>query len=68
MTPPSDSAAPNATPWYRQAHKLVTAGASTGAACVSIFSFLYSFGIIGSPVISMLRIRSPAAAASGAGR
>jgi hypothetical protein len=36
-----------ATPWYRQASKLVTAGVSTGAACVSIFSFLYSFGVLG---------------------
>jgi hypothetical protein len=44
MTPPVNSAA---TPWYRQASKLVTAGVSTGAACVSIFSFLYSFGILG---------------------
>ena len=38
---------PVTTPWYRQASKLVTAVASTGAACVSIFSFLYSFGILG---------------------
>ena len=44
MTPPVNSAA---TPWYRQASKLVTAGVSTGAACVSIFSFLYSFGVLG---------------------
>jgi hypothetical protein len=43
----SSPAEPKATPWYRQASKLVTAGASTGAACVSIFSFLYSFGIVG---------------------
>jgi hypothetical protein len=49
MTSPTSSAEPTATPWYRQASKLVTAGASTGAACVSIFSFLYSFGIIGKP-------------------
>ncbi|MFL5617334.1 MAG: hypothetical protein ACJ79A_02945 [Gemmatimonadaceae bacterium] len=41
------SAASAATPWYRQASKLVTAGATTGAACVSIVSFLYSFGIVG---------------------
>jgi hypothetical protein len=47
MTSPASSAEPTATPWYRQASKLVTAGASTGAACVSIFSFLYSFGVIG---------------------
>ena len=47
MKSPTNSAAPAATPWYRQASKLVTAGASTGAACVSIVSFLYSFGIIG---------------------
>jgi hypothetical protein len=40
-------AATAATPWYRQASKLVTAGATTGAACVSIVSFLYSFGIVG---------------------
>src|SRR3712207_9457323 len=36
-------------PWYRSASKLVTAAASTGAALVSIFSFLYSFGVIGEP-------------------
>src|SRR5918999_4159256 len=38
-----------ALPWYRSASKLVTAIASTGAALVSIFSFLYSFGIVGEP-------------------
>lgn len=38
-----------ALPWYRSASKLVTAAASTGAALVSIFSFLYSFGVIGEP-------------------
>jgi len=47
MTPSANPAASAATPWYRQASKLVTAGASTGAACVSIISFLYSFGIVG---------------------
>jgi hypothetical protein len=47
MTSPTKTAASVATPWYRQASKLVTAGASTGAACVSIISFLYSFGIVG---------------------
>jgi hypothetical protein len=47
MKPPIDSAAQAATPWYRQATKLVAAGATTGAACVSIVSFLYSFGIVG---------------------
>ena len=36
-------------PWYTSASKLVTAAASTGAALVSIFSFLYSFGVIGEP-------------------
>src|ERR671916_778866 len=38
-----------ALPWYRNASKLVTAIASTGAALVSIFSFLYSFGVVGEP-------------------
>ena len=38
-----------ALPWYRSASKLVTAIASTGAALVSIFSFLYSFGVVGEP-------------------
>jgi hypothetical protein len=38
-----------ALPWYRSASKLVTAIASTGAAVVSIFSFLYSFGVVGEP-------------------
>src|SRR4051812_29956739 len=35
------------TPWYRQASKVVAAVATTGAACASIFSFLYSYGIVG---------------------
>ena len=47
MTSLLKSAPPAATPWYRQASKVVTAVASTGAACVSIVSFLYSFGIVG---------------------
>jgi len=34
-------------PRFHSAGKLVAAGASTGAALVSIFSFLYSYGIIG---------------------
>jgi hypothetical protein len=38
-----------ALPWYRSASKLVTAIATTGAGLVSIFSFLYSFGIVGEP-------------------
>src|SRR5918992_2421697 len=36
-------------PWYRGARRWVPAAASTGAALVSIFSFLYSFGVIGEP-------------------
>src|SRR4051794_29661049 len=44
MMPSTDSAT---TPWYRQASKLVVAAATTGAACVSIFTFLFSYGIIG---------------------
>ena len=47
MTSSTDSAAPVRTPWYRQASKVVAAAASTGAACVSIVTFLYSYGIIG---------------------
>ena len=47
MTSSIHSATPAATPWYRQASKLVAAVATTGAACVSIFSFLYSYGILG---------------------
>ena len=35
------------TPWYRQASKVVAAVATTGAACASIFSFLYSYGVVG---------------------
>ena len=34
-------------PWYRNAGKLVMASASTGAAIVSIVSFLYSYGVVG---------------------
>ena len=47
MTSPIDSTASAPTPWYRQASKRVAAVATTGAACVSIISFLYSFGIVG---------------------
>jgi len=47
MTSPIHSTASAPTPWYRQATKLVAAVATTGAACVSIVSFLYSFGIAG---------------------
>ena len=35
------------TPWYRQASKVIAAVATTGAACASIFSFLYSYGVVG---------------------
>lgn len=38
---------PAMLPWYRQAGKVVTAVASTGAAIVSIVSFLYSYGVLG---------------------
>src|SRR3982074_140083 len=34
--------------WFKHAGKLVTIGASSGAALVSIFTALYSYGIIGS--------------------
>jgi hypothetical protein len=47
MPSPIQSTASALTPWYRQATKLVAAGATTGAACVSIISFLYSFGVVG---------------------
>jgi hypothetical protein len=47
MTYPIHSTASAPTPWYRQASKLVAAVATTGAACVSIISFVYSFGIVG---------------------
>ena len=47
MTIPVHSTASAPTPWYRQATKLVAAVATTGAASVSIFSFLYSFGVVG---------------------
>ena len=47
MTSSVHSTASAPTPWYRQATKLVAAGATTGAACVSIISFLYSFGVVG---------------------
>ena len=47
MTSPVRSTASALTPWYRQASKRVAALATTGAACVSIISFLHSFGILG---------------------
>jgi hypothetical protein len=47
MTSSTASRASAATPGYRQASKVVAAVASTGAALVSIVSFLYSFGIVG---------------------
>ena len=34
-------------PWYRNMGKVLAAGASTGAAVVSILSFLYSYGVLG---------------------
>src|SRR3954467_3862605 len=34
-------------PWYSNAGKLVAAAASTGAALVSVISFLFSYGVIG---------------------
>lgn len=34
-------------PWYRHAGKVVMAAASTGAGLVSIFTFLYSYGVVG---------------------
>ena len=34
-------------PWYRRVSTLVAAAASTGAATVSVLTFLYSFGIVG---------------------
>src|SRR5688500_5392120 len=49
MTSHRDSSTLVPTPWYRQASKVVAAVASTGAALVSIVSFLYSFGIVGKP-------------------
>jgi hypothetical protein len=47
MTSPIHATASAPTPWYRQATKVVAAVATTGAACVSIISFLYSFGVVG---------------------
>jgi hypothetical protein len=45
--PPHLDAARGKPPWFSHAGKLVAAGASTGAALVSIFSALYSYGVIG---------------------
>jgi hypothetical protein len=47
MTSPIDSTTRVVLPWYRQASKVVAAVATTGAACVSIFTFLFSYGILG---------------------
>ena len=47
MTPKADAIAKIALPWYKNAGKLVTAGASTGAALVSIIAFLTSYGFVG---------------------
>jgi hypothetical protein len=49
MTPPPNAPPANAvaTPWYRQVSKVVAAIATTGAACVSIFTFLYTYGVLG---------------------
>ena len=38
---------PHKGPWFNHAGKLVAMAASTGAALVSIISFLYSYGVIG---------------------
>ena len=37
------------TVWFKHAGKLVTVAASSGAALVSVFTALYSYGVIGSP-------------------
>ena len=45
--PPTLAAAKN-TQWFKHAGKLVTVAASSGAALVSIFTALYTYGVIGS--------------------
>src|SRR6202171_2943584 len=44
---PQTLAAAKKAQWFKHAGKLVTIGASSGAALVSIFTALYSYGIIG---------------------
>lgn len=38
---------PHQKPWYTSAGKVVAAAASTGAALVSVISFLFSYGVLG---------------------
>src|SRR2546423_9312365 len=45
---PSTSAVAKKAQWFTHAGKLVTIAASSGAALVSIFTALYSYGVIGS--------------------
>ncbi len=45
---PSPLAVAKKTQWFKHAGKLVTVAASSGAALVSIFTALYSYGVIGS--------------------
>lgn len=45
---PQTLAVAKKTVWFRHAGKLVTVAASSGAALVSIFTALYSYGVIGS--------------------
>jgi len=46
--PKTLAAAAKNTQWFKHAGKLVTVAASSGAALVSIFTALYSYGVIGS--------------------
>ena len=45
---PNTLAAAKNTQWFKHAGKLVTVAASSGAALVSIFTALYTYGVIGS--------------------
>jgi hypothetical protein len=45
---PQTIAAAKKAQWFKHAGKLVTVAASSGAALVSIFTALYSYGVIGS--------------------
>ena len=47
LSPTPRPSGPHEKPWFTSAGKVVAAAASTGAALVSVISFLFSYGVLG---------------------
>ena len=47
LSPTPRLSGPHQKPWFNNAGKVVAAAASTGAALVSVISFLFSYGVLG---------------------